>query len=194
MSLREHIAKLASEDPSVRIEAAAALYRAGFRSAQTAMAPARADEQLAALLLYPRPEITVGIAVVPERFAAIRAANGNPPLSDVPPEQDAREFELRFPGEVSLDILTSREPSGSGAIARYLQKFHEGIQQVEFRCTDVERATALLRHRFHIAPVYPQKRPGAGRTYVNFFLLAADTGKVLLELFEKNPPAHTAHK
>ena len=45
---------------------------------------------------------------------------------------------------VKLDVLTSREPGGEGAIARYLKKFGAGIQQVELYVRDVDRATAIL--------------------------------------------------
>ena len=95
------------------------------------------------------------------------------PRADVPPDQDAEEFELHFPDGISLDVLTTREPGGSGAIARYLSKFGEGIQQVEYRCSDVDCATSLLQLEFGVAPVYPHPRPGADGTRINFFLVAA---------------------
>ncbi len=63
-------------------------------------------------------------------------------------EQDAEEFELHFGDGIELDVLTSKEPAGQGAIARFLAKFGEGVQQVEFRCLDVDRAMAILRERF----------------------------------------------
>src|SRR5207249_8007354 len=118
-------------------------------------------------------------------FAKIRKANGWPRLAEVPPEQDASEFELHFAGGLALDILTTREPGGAGAIARFLAKHGQGVQQVEFRCEDVDRAVAILRDQFGIQPVYPAKRPGADGTQVNFFLvLASDETKVLIELYE----------
>src|SRR5215472_4207551 len=91
------------------------------------------------------PVTTVGVAVTPENFEHIRAACGSPGLADVPPDQDAKEFELHFAQGVRLDILTTREPGGSGAIARYLQKFGEGLQQIEFLTRDVDAATEILR-------------------------------------------------
>ena len=76
-------------------------------------------------------------------------------------------------------------PGGSGAIARYLSNFGAGIQQVEYRCSDLECATALLQQEFDITPVYPHPRPGADGTRINFFLVAAsDGGKILVELYE----------
>jgi hypothetical protein len=144
-------------------------------------------------LLGSEPIVTVGLAVEPTVFARIRQANGSPRLAEVPPDQDAREFELHFPEQVSLDVLTTREPGGPGVIARYLTKFGDGIQQVEYRCADVDRATAILKREFGIVPVYPQTRPGADNTRINFFLVAApEGGKVLIELYEpaKTQPAH----
>jgi hypothetical protein len=138
-----------------------------------------------ARLLGKDPEMTVGLAVRPKTFAQIREANGWPQLAEVPPEQDASEFTLRFEGGATLDVLTSRDPEGSGAIAKFLSKLGEGIQQVEFRCRDVNRATAILRDQFAVAPVYPEARPGADGTRVNFLLEgAADGKKVLIELYE----------
>jgi len=135
----------------------------------------------------------VGLAVPRESFELIRAANGSPRLSEVPPDQDAEEFELHFPHGVMLDILTTREPGGSGAIARYLARFGGGVQQVEFRCTNVDRATQILKDKFGIASIYPATRPGADGTRVNFFLVTTPNGgKVLIELYELPKPRHSA--
>jgi hypothetical protein len=133
--------------------------------------------------------VTVGVAVRREAFAKIRAANGQPALANVPQEQDAEEFELHFGEGVELDVLTSREPGGQGAIARFLAKFGEGVQQVEFRCLNVNRAMEILRERFGVAPIYPEARPGANGSKVNFVLVTvpgarAESAKVLIELYE----------
>ena len=121
-----------------------------------------------------------------ETFNRIRIANGTPRLAEVPPDQDVEEFELHFSDETLLDILTTREPGGSGAVAKYLAKFGEGVQQVEFRCANVDRATEILKDKFGIAPVYAATRPGADGTRVNFFLVGSpDGGKVLIELYQE---------
>lgn len=175
---------LASRDGQERAKAAAEIYRVGDRRAGAA---ARSWWQSAELarLCGETPLATVGLAVRPVNFAKIREANGWPRLAQVPSEQDASEFELHFDGGIKLDVLTTRAPEGSGAIARYLAKQGEGIQQVEFPCEDVDRAAAILREQFGVQPVYPAKRPGADGTSVNFFLLAAPDGaKVLIELYE----------
>jgi hypothetical protein len=134
---------------------------------------------------FPPSTIIVGIAVHPDTFQKIRSANNSPRLADVPPDQDAQEFELHLEDSIEFDILTTPEPGGSGAIARFLQKFGEGIQQVEIYVRDLERATEILRARFALAPIYPATRAGADGTRVNFFLATGPDGKkALIELVE----------
>jgi len=135
------------------------------------------------------PKLTIGIAVQPETFEKIRSAHGSPPLADAPADQDVLEFELEYSrggmSYVLLDILTTKAPEGNGAIARFLEKFGEGIQQIEIDVTDVDRATEILRARFNLIPVYPATRPGANGTRVNFFLVTGrENQKVLIELVE----------
>jgi hypothetical protein len=186
------IVGLSSAEPSVRQAAAEEVYRLGRATAGIAISAWWADEELSALLLGPHPAITVGLAVQRETFVRIRIANGTPSLANVPPDQDAEEFELQFPGDVFLDVLTTREPGGSGAIAKYLARFGEGVQQVEFRCANVDRATQILKDRFRISPIYPETRPGSDGTRVNFFLVASpDGGKVLIELYEAQSKAQS---
>ncbi len=137
------------------------------------------------VLIDGKPQITVGIAVQPGRFDQICAANGSPDLAEVPADQDAKEFELQFPGGVRIDVLTSRDPAASGAIARYLQRFSEGIQQIEVEVNQVDRATESLGRKFGLQPIYPATRPGANGTRVNFFLVSSPAGgKILVELVE----------
>ncbi len=183
--LAQFIADLSSADASRRLAAANEIYRLGRAAAGSAISDWWAENELAALLLGPNPAITVGLAVQRDTFGRIRIANSTPRLADVPPDQDAEEFEIQFTEGFSLDILTTREPGGSGAIAKYLAKFGEGIQQVEYRCANVERATQILKDKFRVDPVYPAIRNGTDATRVNFFLVASpDGGKVLIELYE----------
>jgi hypothetical protein len=129
--------------------------------------------------------VIIGVAVPPEIFEEIRIANDSPRLADVPPDQDAREFELEMDDAVKFDILTTREPNGEGAIARYLGKFGAGIQQVELYVRDVDRCTEILRSTFGVQPIYPATRSGADQTRVNFFLATTpDAKKLLVELVE----------
>jgi hypothetical protein len=189
------IDELCSDDELARIIAAEEIYHVGSAAAlRVVNAWRRHHRELSLLLPDPERSVTVGLAVQPDTFAKIHNACGAPHLAEVPPDQDAREFEMTFDNGVLLDILTTKDPAGSGAIARYLNKFGEGIQQVEFLCKDVDLTTELLKTRFALAPVYPATRPGANNTRINFFLINADgeTGpeKILIELFES--PAHAA--
>jgi hypothetical protein len=190
------ITQLADRDPRNRAEAALKLYLAGSGLCTPLLKQWLADPEFRALILPGGPNATgrpdlgpasivVGIAVQPETFEKIRAANNLPTLADVPPDQDAKEFELHFETRIELDILTTREPGGKGAISRFLEKFGEGIQQIEVYVSDVDRATDILRSRFGLEPIYPATRAGANGTRINFFLAPAPEGKkVLIELVE----------
>jgi hypothetical protein len=203
-NLQQMIESLANADASAREKAARAIFEVGAELAAPLLRTWMGDVELARCFNAGAnssataagspgadppgakrtwPEITVGIAVEPERFEAIRAASGSPRLADVPPDQDAKEFELEFPRGVRLDVLTRRDPRETGAIARYLRKFGEGIQQIEVGTKDVDRATTILRTRFGTQPLYPATRAGANRTRVNFFLVTTPAGsKLLVEL------------
>src|SRR5579863_8099489 len=190
------ISQLADSDPAKRRAAATRLHSAGTALCLSATREWLKDIEFRGLVRPALPDAavdsiaegvrcTVGIAVQPETFQRIRALRGSPRLADVPPDQDAMEFELRPDDREDFDILTTREPGGAGAIARYLQKFGEGIQQIEIAVASVDRATEILRERFGLSPVYPATRPGADGTRVNFFLARAAEGKkVLIELVE----------
>lgn len=182
------IRDLSDRDVTTRERAGMAIFRLGCELAGAAVQTWLRDPQLAALWLRDHtgaPELTAGIAVRPDTFERIRAACGSPPLAHVPPDQDACEFELHFPGGARLDVLTTSSPTGGGAIARFLGKSGEGIQQVEVGVSDVEHATDLVREKFGVSPVYPATRAGANGTRVNFFLVpAAENRKVLIELVE----------
>jgi hypothetical protein len=179
---------MSSHEPEVRMTSATEIHHIGRAMADHAVFPWWEDPELFSLLEGGNPFLTVGLAVTPERFEKIREACGSPRLAEVPPDQDALEFELHLPGGLSMDVLTSKDPAGSGAIARYLQRQGEGVQQVEFRCKDVDRATQILQQKFALKPIYPATRPGADGTRINFFLLSAPAAnKVLVELYEPAP-------
>jgi hypothetical protein len=179
---------LSSADDGARAIAATEIYRTGRARADKAIHEWWQNIEFAGLC-GARPAVIVGLAVRPDTFAKIREANDWPRLAEVPAEQDASEFELSFPGDVHLDVLTTRDPGGDGAISKFLKKQGEAIQQVEIRCGNVARATEILREAFGVGAVYPETRPGADGTRVNFFLIPASDGtKVLVELFETAAP------
>ena len=200
-TVARNIELLADANARQRIQAAESLFFEGTARIRTWINESQKDEEFRNLLVQerferpygdslPQPRLTVGIAVSPVTFEKIRSANGSPPLAGAPADQDVLEFELEFEEDSvrppRLDILTTRAPSGGGVIARFLEKFGEGIQQVEIDVTDVDRATHILRERFKVEPIYPATRAGASGTRVNFFLVAKYDGtKVLVELVEQ---------
>jgi hypothetical protein len=180
---------LSDSDSTKRESAARKIFHVGRELAKPSVEAWMAVAELAQILVFLDPGFpatTVGVAVQPANFDRLRAANGSPALADVPPDQDAKEFELHFGHNVRLDILTTRDPAGAGAIARFLEKFGEGIQQVEIAVQEVDRATEILRMRFGQASIYPATRAGADGSRVNFFLVTPPQGKkVLIELVEE---------
>ncbi|HEY2548757.1 MAG TPA: hypothetical protein VGI46_21960 [Candidatus Acidoferrum sp.] len=189
--LNDAIAKLCSGEASVREAAAAEIYATGRAPAERVAEGWWSDEELSRLLAGPKPDATVGLAVQRETFSKLRVVHSVSSLAEVPSDQDAEEFSLRFAGGASLDILTSRAPGGEGPIARYLEKFGEGVQQVEFLCKNVDRATEILKEKFDVSAIYPETRPGTDGTRINFFLAPVpDGGKVLIELYEAAGKPH----
>lgn len=202
----ESIERLGDVDLEQRTQAAHSLYQNGMTRTLPWLTEWSNDGEFRALVLqdaysqpvgktYLQPRLTVGVAVFPESFERIRAANGSPPLADAPADQDVIEFELEIAGDfvppARLDILTTKLPGGGGAIARFLEKFGEGIQQIEVDVTDVDHATEILRTRFSVEPIYPATRPGANGTRVNFFLVPTrNKTKVLVELVEQPKHVH----
>jgi hypothetical protein len=188
---------LANKDPEKRLQAAKQLYIEGAERVLGWFSKLREDEEFQSLVVKDPfgkpshlPKLTVGIAVRPETFNDIRVSCGSPSIADAPHDQDVIEFEMEFgenfPQRPRLDILTTSAPGGNGAIARFLKKFGEGVQQVEIDVTDVDRATEILRTRFKVEPIYPATRAGANGTRVNFFLVSTrNNQKVLIELVEQ---------
>ncbi len=186
MSDDSAILNLASSDSTARESAAVEIFARGRALIEPILAEWLQEPRLRVNFKDGNPQMTVGVATLVDTFGKIRAANGNPRLADVPPDQDTIEFELHFAGGVQLDILTTKTPGETGAIARFLEKFGEGIQQIEFDVRSADEAAEILRSRFNLAPLYPATRPGADGTRVNFFLASRpDCRKVLIELVEE---------
>jgi hypothetical protein len=184
-NVASHISKLASVQAREREEAARELFRIGCARVEPVLRKWFADPEFRTLAPTGSALLTVGLAVEPPTFEAIRERFGRPSLAEAPADQDVLEFELAFPHGVRIDILTARTAGGDGPIARFLARFGEGIQQVECAVRNITRATDILRQRFELEPVYPQVREGANKTLVNFFLVPAEEcGKVLIELVE----------
>jgi TusA-related sulfurtransferase len=197
-TIRDLFSQLAAPDEQSRRQAAQMLFDLGRALSRETIEQWVKDAGFHALLATDEnsPRTTVGVAVTPELFQRIRTANGDPKLANVPPDQDAIEFELHFArissagkdsagSNVRLDILTTKNPAGEGAIANFLKKFGDGIQQVEYEVSNTDAATKILADKFAQKSIYPATRPGADGTRVNFFLVSTSGGKkILVELVE----------
>src|SRR5438270_2868691 len=184
-SIAVYVSKLAGADAKEREAAAYALFRLGCASAEPALRKWFADPEFRAQAPSGGMLLTVGLAVQPATFEAIRARFGQPQLADAPSDQDVLEFELSFAHGVRLDVITPRTRGAEGPISKFLARFGEGIQQVECDVRNVSRATEILQQRFQVEPVYPQVRAGSNQTRVNFFLVPiAENRKLLIELVE----------
>jgi hypothetical protein len=197
-TIRDLFSQLAAADEQARQQAAQMLFDLGRALSRETIDRWQQDAELRTFLITEQnsPRATVGIAVTPELFKRIREVNGDPKLANVPPDQDAIEFELHFPrispagkdsagSNIRLDILTTQNPAGEGAIANFLKKFGDGIQQVECEVSNVDSATKILADKFAQKSIYPATRPGADGARVNFFLVSTSGGKkILIELVE----------
>jgi hypothetical protein len=190
LPITESIAMLAMENSKMRYDAARDIYATGVAMVEPALDEWRTDREFDELLVRSPHEFSawrtvVGIAVKPDTFEAIRKANSSPALADVPADQEAREFEIRCPEGTEIDVLTTRDGTSAGPIGKFVEKFGEGIQQIEVYVLDVDRATAILHSRFGVISIYPKARPGADNTRINFFLAKGPGDKkVLIELVE----------
>src|SRR5580704_16136564 len=97
-AIRDLFSQLAAPGEQARQQAAQMLFDLGRALSRETLEQWAKDPEFRALLVTDQdsPRATVGIAVTPELFARVRAANGDPKLADVPPDQDAVEFELHF--------------------------------------------------------------------------------------------------
>ena len=137
---------LASQEPAKRASAASAWYAQGeplANGSRWAIGAANRYDPVSRLVLGP---YTVGVAVTPEHFDAIRAVWGNPPLSWVPEDVGVEEFEISA-GGVHLDILRQKEDHPDRTIEEHIGKRGEGIQQIEFLTRDVKKALAEIKKR-----------------------------------------------
>src|ERR1700680_3761285 len=147
-SIAAYISQLAGPDAKQRKAAAFALFLLGCASAEPVLKTWFSDPEFRALVPGGSVLLAVDLAVQPATFEAIRARFGQPQLAEVPADQDALEFELNFAHGVRWDVITPRTTTGEGAIAKFLARFGEGIQQVECDVRDASRATDILQRRF----------------------------------------------
>jgi len=102
-------------------------------------------------------------------------------------EQGVREAMVGLPGAApGTTVLQLLAPvDESSTIAKFLERSGPGLQQLAFRVTDVEEASATLRER-GLRLLYDEPRLGTGGSRINF-VHPKDAGGVLVELVEPAP-------
>lgn len=73
-------------------------------------------------------------------------------------------------------------------IAKFLERSGAGLQQLAYRVTDVEKASAILRER-GMRLLYDAPKRGTANSRINF-IHPKDAGGVLVELVEPAAEAH----
>jgi methylmalonyl-CoA/ethylmalonyl-CoA epimerase len=133
----------------------------------------------------------VGIAVpdIDEAIAFYRDVFGLETVHDETNEdQGVREAMVRVgPNGASTMIQLLAPLDGESTIARFLDRHGPGLQQLAYRVTDLERASAVLRDR-GVRLVYDEPRRGTAGSLVNF-VHPKDAGGLLVELVEPAPLA-----
>ncbi len=129
----------------------------------------------------------VGIAV-PDLDAAIAFHREHFGLEvaheEVNEEQGVREAMLRAPGDdgtgTAVQLLAPLTPEST--IAKFIGRSGPGLQQLAYRVSDVDAATAALRAK-GLRVLYESARRGTSDSRVNF-VHPKDAGGVLVELVE----------
>ncbi|MCP2166980.1 methylmalonyl-CoA epimerase [Goodfellowiella coeruleoviolacea] len=109
-------------------------------------------------------------------------------------QQGVREAMLRAPGDTTgaaLQLLAPLRPDSP--IGKFLDRHGPGIQQLAYRVSSVDEASAALRAK-GLRLVYDESVPGTANSRVNF-VHPKDTGGVLIELVQPaEVPAEPAHR
>jgi methylmalonyl-CoA/ethylmalonyl-CoA epimerase len=125
----------------------------------------------------------VGLAV-PDLDAAITfhtdVLGGTLTHREVNADQGVEEAMISYPTGAQIQLLAPSGPTST--IARFIDRNGPGLQQLAYRVTDVEAASAALRAR-GLRLLYDAPRPGTAGSRINF-VHPKDTGGVLVELVQ----------
>lgn len=103
--------------------------------------------------------------------------------TEINEEAGVHEAMLHAPGDEEGTAVQLLAPLGpNSTIARFLDTKGPGLQQLAYRVTDIDAATAVLRGK-GMRILYDEARRGTANSRVNF-VHPKDTGGVLVELVE----------
>ena len=101
-------------------------------------------------------------------------------------EQGVREAMMGVGGDDGAACIQLLAPvDESSTIAKFLDRSGPGLQQLAYRVTDVDQASAVLRQR-GLRLLYDEPRRGTAGSRINF-VHPKDAGGVLVELVEPAP-------
>src|SRR5258708_25086738 len=144
--LSSRFGDLAASDESKRLAAAVKIYSAARTPAVRVVLSWWTNDEFYSLLYGSKPSVTVGLAVERETFQRIREASGLPQLTDVPPDQDAEEFELHFAAGDTWVALTPKKPVRARARSTNLAHFPERAARRASRATNACTPPPPLSH------------------------------------------------
>ena len=121
------------------------------------------------------PDLDEAIAFYRDTFG-MRLAH-----EEVNEEQGVREAMMAV-GDSGSHVQLLAPLSESSTIAKFIDRNGPGCQQVAYRVTDVEQASALLRER-GLRMLYDAPKRGTSDSRINF-VHPKDAGGVLVELVE----------
>jgi methylmalonyl-CoA/ethylmalonyl-CoA epimerase len=101
-------------------------------------------------------------------------------------EQGVREAMVAV-GDSGSCIQLLAPLDDESTIAKFLERNGQGVQQVAYRVTDVEKVSAILRER-GLRLLYDEPRRGTSDSRINF-VHPRDAGGILVELVEPADPA-----
>lgn len=95
-------------------------------------------------------------------------------------EQGIDEAMLAIPGDTYIQLIAPLGPDTT--IAKFIDKNGEGLQQIAYRVTDINKAMTLISEA-GLRLIYPEPRKGTSNSKINF-IHPKDAGGILVELVE----------
>jgi methylmalonyl-CoA/ethylmalonyl-CoA epimerase len=166
-----------------------------IRSQGVAAVSGAVDDDLMSAIDIPEHLFTaidhVGVAVpdLDEAIAFYRDKYGMQVLHEETNEEQGVREAMVGVGDSGSCIQLLAPLNEQSTIARFLAKNGQGMQQLAYRVTDVEKVSQIMRER-GIRTLYDAPRRGTAGSRINF-LHPKDAGGVLVELVE--PAADPAH-
>ena len=131
--------------------------------------------------------VGVAVADLDEAIAFYRDSFGMQLVHEETNEEQGVREAMMAVGDSGSCIQLLAPLNEDSTIARFLERNGQGVQQVAYRVTDVEKVSAILRER-GLRLLYDEPRRGTSDSRINF-IHPKDAGGILVELVEPNASA-----